>query len=460
MPILAVIAFLVLGSALCAGKLYLNEQRRRARMEAWCVAAGKAGFQEFVVEPWGGARLAGGGKPQVRFQEYSKRNEVVGTRVAVTCGGDITLKPETLGTAFEKTIAGMGEIEVGDEEFDRQVCIRGMPDVVRAVLNAETRALVLALLRKDLPPVGPVDEVAVRDGQLEWELAEDSPGVLRDVLPHALECLLDLARRLSPPADLPAKVAENLATEREWRVRLESVRLLAAHSAHAAARDGLARSCADERVEVRIEAALAVGGEEVRATLVEAALRAATDDRLAARAVTALDNATPPRTFLRLLGGALRTKRTAAAVACIGRLGSLGVPEVIYPLTKLLAVEGSDVAAAAAKALGVSAAAAGEDPLLEALGHSEAAVSIAAAEALGRVGSVTAVLRLQEAAENHRFDGELRRTCRQAVAQIQARLPGATPGQLSLSETDAGRLSLAESDAAGRVAIVESDERR
>jgi HEAT repeat protein len=337
-----------------------------------------------------------------------------------------------------------------------------MPAVARAVLDAKTRTLVQALLRKDLPAVGTVviGDVAVRDGELLWELEEDGPGVIQDVIPRALAFLLDLARRLSPPSDLPGRVAENLATEPEWRVRLESVRVLAAHTGHAAARAALSRACGDERAEVRLEAALARGGEEARATLVEIALLASTDDALAARAVARLDEGTPRDVLLRLLGSALRTRRAATAVACLGRLGALGGSEVVHALQEVLAIEGGELAAAAVRALGACGTTEAEPSLLEALGHAEAPVRVAAAEALGRVGSIAAVLPLQEAADGHRFDGELRRACRQAVAQVQARLPGASPGQLSLAAGDEGRLSLAEPDASGRVSIAESHEPR
>ena len=42
---------------------------------------------------------------------------------------------------------------------------------------------------------------------------------------------------------------------------------------------------------------------------------------------------------------------------------------------------------------------------------------------------------------------------RQAVAQIQSRLTGATPGQLALADGDAGQLSLAAEDAHGWVSM-------
>jgi hypothetical protein len=72
---------------------------------------------------------------------------------------------------------------------------------------------------------------------------------------------------------------------------------------------------------------------------------------------------------------------------------------------------------------------------------------VAAATALGRLGSTAAVLPLKEAAERFPDDRDLGRATRQAIAEIQFRLQGASPGQLSLAGTEAGQLSLAPAEA-------------
>ncbi len=78
---------------------------------------------------------------------------------------------------------------------------------------------------------------------------------------------------------------------------------------------------------------------------------------------------------------------------------------------------------------------------------------MAAAKALGRVGSARAVLPLKEVAERSRRDLELRPAARQAIGEIQSRLQGASPGQLSLAGAEAGQLSLAQAEA-GRLSFV------
>ena len=104
-------------------------------------------------------------------------------------------------------------------------------------------------------------------------------------------------------------------------------------------------------------------------------------------------------------------------------------------------------AAACAFALGLSGEAQDEDLLLSALpeGRDEV-LRLWAARALGAVGSANAVPSLAELSGS----ADLRRAGREAIAAIQSRLHGATPGQLSLGAGDSGQVSLAE-DVAGRL---------
>jgi HEAT repeat protein len=92
-----------------------------------------------------------------------------------------------------------------------------------------------------------------------------------------------------------------------------------------------------------------------------------------------------------------------------------------------------------------------EEPLLLALRDGSLdEVRLAAAVALGQVGTAASVLPLKAAAER---EGGLRKAAREAVAQIQSRLGGASPGQLSLAGGDGGALSLAEEDPRGQVSV-------
>jgi len=108
-----------------------------------------------------------------------------------------------------------------------------------------------------------------------------------------------------------------------------------------------------------------------------------------------------------------------------------------------MAREKGELAVAAAQALGTTGDTAAEPPLIKALQHKTAEVQVAAANGLGWLGSAAAVLPLEETAKGFSRDPELVRATRQAIAEIQSRLPGASPGQLSLAGAESGQLSLA-----------------
>jgi hypothetical protein len=163
----------------------------------------------------------------------------------------------------------------------------------------------------------------------------------------------------------------------------------------------------------------------------------------------------------RILHDALRTRREETARECLATLGR--GHGAVHALAKVLAVETGLLAEAAAAALGATRLAAAEPSLVKALSRESPGVRAAAARALGKVGGASAVPALKEAAERHPRHGELTRAVRQAIAEIQARLAeagGAAPGQLSLAGGEAGQVSLAEQDTAGRLSLAAEEAER
>jgi hypothetical protein len=91
-------------------------------------------------------------------------------------------------------------------------------------------------------------------------------------------------------------------------------------------------------------------------------------------------------------------------------------------------------------------------PLIGALRRDHPDLQAAAARALGLLGTAEAVLPLREAAERFQRDRALSSASRQSITEIQSRLTGATPGQLSLAGGESGRVSLPEG-AAGQLSF-------
>jgi HEAT repeat protein len=451
-PVTWVTIDLLFGSRLQRWRYSLG-QRSRAR--AWRAAAGILGLKDlsepkpFALAGWSGAR-------QVCF-EYREGNlqgmEVLsqpttGTWLVVTGDSGITLRPETGESKASKALE-ISEIQIGDPAFDDEIYLEGgRTEVLRAVLDVETRAALRELFKR----------VAVRilNGELQVQL-RDAEYVGRPArLVEAVIALLRVAARLDRPPDVAARIAQNTRREPEWRVRLENVSLLAdKFPHHVATRKALGAARGDARQEVRLAAALALG-EDGPATLLEIASLRSGDEACVARTIAFLVKHLSPENAEEILDHALRSRQLKTIRACLRALGQAGGPRAIKALAKVLVVEGGEVAAAAAEALGASGQPAAEAPLLEALARDSVDVRVAAATALGQVGSAAAVLPLKELGA--RGDASERRAARQAIAEIQYRAHGASPGQLSLAEGDAGALSLAGDDPAGRVSLAEEEE--
>jgi hypothetical protein len=366
-----------------------------------------------------------------------------------------------VGSAIEKAF-GEREIELGDDEFDRRAYIHGSPRMVHAILDAGARDLVGALIDGRIP-VGASGEtvkarVAVSDGALRAEISEGafSPGGRN--LPAAVETLLDAARQLVLPDDVPARLARNVRHDPVPEVRLSNLlTLIREYPGYDATREALEAASGDRDAEVRLRAALE-RGEEGWAVLREIATSAAAGDSQSARAVRALGGRLAREDAEKILAQALVEKRRATAGATIRVFGEIGGSESIAALGAVLSDDDDELVIAAAGALGATDAPEAEAHLIAALDRDGPEVWPAIAEALGRVGTAAAVVPLRAMAGRYQFDLGLRRASRQAIAEIQARLTGATPGQLALADGGSGQLSLSEEGPEGRVAIVRETE--
>jgi hypothetical protein len=457
----------VLVAAVVASVAYLiAATKARTRAAAWHNAAGAVGLTEIEASERFGvpSKLTGRSGPlEVTLERYQRGKYESGTRISIAGMGHglagLSLRREGLATTFEKAV-GEREIELGDPAFDGELFVQGSAPLARALLDAETRQLLAGLLRGHVPvSSGTVPaRVTLTGGVLRADLQERAFSVRGERLPEVLAILRAVARRLVAPADIARRIADNLRNEPAAGVRLQSLLMLVREFGdHPAAREVLLAAREDASAEIRLRAGIELG-DEGREVLLDLAGAEGTEDRWAAAAVAALAERLPRERTEEILRQALRARRLATAQASVEWLGRSGDTAGVATLAKVLALESGELGVAAAQALGALGKPAAQPALVDALSSEAPAVRAAAAAALGRVGDVASVLPLRQAPVRYPADGALKRAVRQAVAEIQSRLAGAAPGQLSLvaESAEAGRLSLADSDASGRLSLTDT----
>jgi hypothetical protein len=316
----------------------------------------------------------------------------------------LRLGPEDVGSRLQTRLGMQEEIRIGDDAFDGDFLIQGDPRMAHALLDTEARASLRRLYTV-------AESAGLGDGRLVADHSEDTAGsYLADVLEQAL----DAAQRLVEPEDVAARIARNAVEDRAERVRRQCLRaLLAHHRDHALTRETLRRACRDPGEDIRLEAALAL--EEEGHPVLRALASAAVGEGCAARAITGLGEGLEATEALSLLEQSLERRRDQVAVACLETLGRREPATVPTGLEPVL--------------------------LQRALVHPAEDLRVAAAAALGRVGTVAAVLPLQEAAQ--RAGGAARRAMQGAARAIQSRLTGAERGQLTVAGAEGGTVTLA-----------------
>jgi HEAT repeat protein len=429
-----VVVFVLAGGAVILGSLLQGAQVQRCQ-RAWQDAAVSCGLQSVEITGEGEGLRARAGLLEVRIEESNGKPQ--STRIVVGIPGppdfyDVRILPKT-----QKPLRSSREIEIGHEFFDNTFSVLGPVQLVCALLDAE--------MCQRLVRVNAESRLTIVDGALRAEVPEEA-------IPRVLPLLLDIGQRLAQPMDIPRRLAENANRDPEAKVRLRNLLLLVRELPQdPGTSEALRKACSDPSPEIRLRAAKELGaaGREALLELAESPV----DDALSAEAVSILDRELPFERTRAILDYALSRGRTRTARACLEGFGRSGGAAAVETLAKVLA-RGGELATVAARALGMTASASAEPSLILALQWGQADLQVAAATALGRVGSAAAVLPLKEAVERSRFDRELRRAARQAIAEIKSRLLGASPGQLSLAGDETGQLSLAEAEA-GQLSITD-----
>ncbi len=401
---------------------------RRGRLRGWQDAAVACGLQVLETSGWRTRLTARAGPVTVTIEAYGNK----GRYTRIILGVPMAPHLHNVSIRREPLLRLSREVEIGDHVFDGTFFIEGPMRQVLSLLDAETRRLMIRANSEC--------RLELSAGTLRAENMSD------EKVPRVLPLLLDIARRLAQPMDVLRNLTENARRDPETGVRLCNLLLLARElPGEPWTVEALRTACSDPSPEIRLRAAQELGAEG-RGVLFEFA-EGLEDDASSAKAVSYLGGELPCERTQSILFGALRRRLLQTARACLEALGKSGDAAAVDALAKVMALEKGELAAVAALALGATGRPAAEPPLLLALQREEANLRAAAANALGRVGSVEAVLPLQEAAERSWLDREPVRAARQAIAEIQSRLQGASPGQLSLAGAEGGQLSLAQSDA-------------
>lgn len=366
--------------------------------------------------------------------------------VRITVSGvarELTVRMEGFDTRLQKRLRLGTDVETGDASFDEALFISsGHAPLIHALFDADTRRALLQLFGGGVEDVLGTGTLPARPSLAAGELIVDLlPDEVDEHMAGVLKGILDLARRLVEPADLGARIARNALEDRAERVRRQCLLMLAgSYADHPATRETLRRACADASEEVRLEAALALQHEGHLILRILAS--SAESESCAARAIAALGEHLEPAEALAVLDASLLGRRLTVAAACVAALGGRGGARTGAALERVLAEEAGALAIAAARALGQPGLEGAEAALIRrGLLHAEEGVRVAAAAALARTGTVSAVLPLQEAAQ--REGGALGRAARLAMAEIQSRLSGAEPGQLTVTGAEGGTVTLA-----------------
>ena len=142
---------------------------------------------------------------------------------------------------------GAREIEVGDESFDSTFFVEGPMRLVSALLNEETRGLLIE--------VNAENRLEIVDGEIR---TVTSDGELSSILPF----FLTAGNRLAQPLLVTQCLAENALRDSKPGVRLQNLLLLARElPGDPTTAEVLRTACSDPIPEVRLRAAMALGAE-------------------------------------------------------------------------------------------------------------------------------------------------------------------------------------------------------
>jgi len=417
----------------------------RARAEDWQAAAEECGLVAWSTTTYGNQRrLTATRGPLGVSLSASVYSRSGGTKARLT-----GLLPWLEVRARVRDLGIDRGLSLGDPAFDAAFEVRGQRVGVQALFDAAARRRMVEVFTGEAD--WGADLVKWSDGRLTAQIDDGASETRASRLGTILASLLAIAGGLCAVEQPEARLADNARVDplASFRLRCLEV-LLRERPDHPATAAAVRAALADADGGVRLAAALA-SPVEGRAILLDIARDPASSDAVASRALALVGTAIEGDALELILRDAFGAGKEATIAACLDGLARDG-DRRLPVIARVLESEVASHAAAAARALGATGVPAAAPALLRALAHADAAVRVAAAVSLARVGAATDdVLALRQAEAAHPWDGTFLRAVREAIASIQSRIVGADHGQLALAQA-AGEVSLAQDDdARGRV---------
>jgi hypothetical protein len=204
---LAVVLPTLIGSGIVWGAIQVRRQRRVMK---WLRAAKACGMEVEKGFSWETRKelKARAGPLEMRIEATGRNN--YSARIVVQVPGPPDFLAIKICRERDKPPRGP-EIEVGDEAFDRTFYVAGPVRLVRAMLDAKVRRLLIRESAKS--------QLEIVQGELRVETTDRK---IRDLVP----VLLKLGHRFTQPQDIERLLAYNARRDPEAGVRLQNLLLL------------------------------------------------------------------------------------------------------------------------------------------------------------------------------------------------------------------------------------------
>jgi len=348
--------------------------------------------------------------------------------------------PPTLAVRAEGAWTNLGKIFSGEDvllhepEFDRQVNIHGVEEEIVALMDHDTRAEVMELVGLG----GTIGEGAITLRR---------PGIIREreELVRLASLLVSLGKHLAR-GPIPALLLENAQSDPIVAVRVRSLEILANNYAFfAEGKAAAAMALEDRSPRVRMFGALLDKGEAGIAVLQALVQDSGVPGDVRASSLEHLASSFSYQRAKTAVAGALESADDSLRRAAVVVVGKAKDADQLLRVVALAYEKDASLGEAVATTLGQLGDAFAESALIKLLGREEPVVRLAAAKALGLVGTVHAVEPLLPLTRGLLGDDKVREAAQDAVRRIQLRLGDAEAGRVSIAKVEdvAGAVSLA-----------------